>query len=126
MTISTKQKHRVEVRLNDEDYLFLMNNVEQSGMTREAYLRSLIKLLQPRGKPSEDYINVFVQLKRIGNNINQLTMLAHQTQSIDMVRLKDELFQLERVTAEIKMIASQPYKFGEELNGNNQNMVNKI
>lgn len=116
------KKFRVEVRLNKEDYDYLMSNVNESGMTREAYLRSLIHLLQPRGKPTEDYLDVLVQLKKIGNNINQLTMIAHQTKSIDMARLKDELFQLEKVTAEIKMIASQPIKLGDKSNGNNKDM----
>lgn len=114
--------HRVEVRLKHDDYVNLMNHVEQSGMTREEYIRHLFRYILPKGKPTEDYSLVLTQLKRIGNNINQITVIAHQTKSIDIVRLKEELLKLEKVTAEIKMIASQPYHVREKDNGNNEDM----
>lgn len=102
------KKKRVEVRLSDEEFEKLNRDVSKSGLSREAYLRSLIRHEMPRGKPTEDYLEVIRQLRIIGNNINQIAVIAYKTNAIDIVRYKEDVKRLKLQIADIKRIASQP------------------
>ena len=42
-----KRPHRVEVYLSDKEYDLLAKDVERSGLSREAYMRSLIQKIRP-------------------------------------------------------------------------------
>lgn len=106
-------KKRIEFRLSADEFTNLNLKVEQSGLSREAYLRSLIKNKLPRGRPSEDYLEVIHQLKKIGNNLNQIAVIAYKTHAIDIVRYKEEVKQLKIQLAEIKRIASQSIQLKE-------------
>lgn len=107
-------KKRVEFRLSQEEFKHLNLEVEKSGLSRESYLRTLIKHELPRGKPTEDYLEVIHQLKMIGNNLNQIAIIAYKTNAIDIIRYKEEVKKLKLELAEIKRIASQPIRLKEQ------------
>lgn len=106
-------KKRVEFRLSTDEFNHLNLEVEKSGLSREAYLRSLLKNELPRGKPTEDYLEVIHQLNKIGNNLNQIAVIAYKTNAIDVMRYKEEVKQLKIQLAEIKRIASRPIQLKE-------------
>ncbi|MCG4662400.1 MobC family plasmid mobilization relaxosome protein [[Clostridium] innocuum] len=108
-----RRKNEIKLRLFDDELSKLNLEVEKSGLSRESYLRSLIKHELPRGKPTEDYLEVIHQLKMIGNNLNQIAVIAHKTNAIDIVRYKEEVKKLKIQLAEIKRIASQPIQLKE-------------
>ena len=108
-----KRKNEIKLRLYDDEFNKLNLEVEKCGLSREAYLRSLIKHELPRGKPTEDYLEVIHQLKKIGNNLNQIAVIAYKTNAIDVVRYKEEVKQLKIQLAEIKRIASRPIQLKE-------------
>lgn len=108
-----KRQNEIKLRLYDDEINKLNLEVQKSGLSREAYLRSLINYEIPRGKPTEDYLEVIRQLKKIGNNLNQIAVIAHKTNAIDIVRYKHEVINLKLQLAEIKRIASQPIQLKE-------------
>lgn len=68
----------VSFRLNVDRYLELANNAETLGMTIPQFIRKKISgsvLTKMRYAPIDR--KVYVELSRIGNNINQLTKQAH-------------------------------------------------
>ena len=48
-----KRQHQVLVRLSQEEYVKLMKAVNNSGLSREEYLRSLINKKQVNGYPAD-------------------------------------------------------------------------
>jgi DNA-binding SARP family transcriptional activator len=68
---------KIEIRVNQLELLTLRDRAEQTGKTLSAYLR-LQGLRRPiQQRQSEVSIKTYSDLGRIGNNINQLTHLAH-------------------------------------------------
>lgn len=68
----------VSFRLNVDRYLELANNAETVGLTIPQFIRKKLSgsvLTRMRYSPIDR--KVYVELSRIGNNINQLTKQAH-------------------------------------------------
>lgn len=61
----------------------LNQNVQRSGLTREAYFRVLISGFVPREKPPLDFWTMKQELYYIGNNLNQIARQAHAVNAID-------------------------------------------
>lgn len=97
-----KRPHRIIVHLNNDELFQLNQACIKSGYDRENYIRSLLNGYQPAEKPSEAFSESVLQLRRIGNNINQLTMLAHRTNSIDYPQLKQELIYLNQSIGDLR------------------------
>lgn len=107
--------HRVELALNDEEYEKFLSSVHLCGMTQQAYLYSLVQNRLPQPKPSQDFFELINQLRRIGNNLNQLVMIAHKTESVDIVRYKKDITELNKNILEIREKVLLPE---ENSNGN--------
>lgn len=105
-----KRNNRVLFHLNDEEYVKLNNAVELCGLKREPYIRSLLMGYLPQPRQPLDYFKMMNELRAIGNNINQLTIKAHQTGSIDAVRLNHELEKLNTSIIWIKKEIAYPKK----------------
>ena len=89
-----KRNVAILFRLNKKEAEVLDKKVKKSGLNREAYLRQLISGVVPRDAPPPDYYSMMRELHKIGNNLNQLTKLAHQDRIFDS-DLKVKLSQLD-------------------------------
>ena len=86
MANRTKNK-RVQVRLSDYEYAFLQYNVERTGLSQEAYLRTLILDKTPKTREASELDRDIVsQLYAIGNNLNQVARMAHSIKVINAER----------------------------------------
>ncbi|WP_081819429.1 plasmid mobilization protein [Maribacter sp. Hel_I_7] len=89
-------------RLSVDQYLALAHNAESLGITIPDYIRKKISGRPlPRTRISPENRKLFVELSRIGNNINQLTRNSH----LKMHAPKSLFYQLEelrRVLHELK------------------------
>ena len=94
----------------DDEFNKLNLEVEKSGLSREAYLRSLIKHELPRGKPTEDYLEVIHQLKKIGNNLNQIAQKAHVLNVVDVQRYDKEVRKFNEAVRKITEAVILPEK----------------
>lgn len=73
-----KRTHRVQVRLNDNEYDFLKSQIKRTGLTTEAYLRKIIANKTPKTKEfAERDRDIIAQLNAIGNNLNQISRRAN-------------------------------------------------
>ena len=79
----TTRKNKIDLRLSDRELERLNRDVKKAGMSREAYLRQLIKKIQPKELPSADYTDILKNLRQIGNNMNQIAAKANATGVVD-------------------------------------------
>lgn len=91
-----KRKNRVEIRLSDDELDYLNKAVAKTGLSREAYLRLIIQKIVPAEKPYPDLKETIDQLRKIGNNLNQIAMVAHKTNSIDVMKYKKNFDELQK------------------------------
>ena len=75
--------------MTEEEWLALDKKVTEMGIPKGTYLRNLASRILLKPVPDEKLIEILKQMRHIGNNINQLTIVANKTGSIDMVLLKD-------------------------------------
>lgn len=81
------RNRRVQVRLTDDEYDYLQYNVSRTGLTQEAYLRTLILEKIPKTKTvTELDRSILSQLYAIGNNLNQIARMANSIRVINAER----------------------------------------
>lgn len=91
----------IPFRLTDEEADKLNDLVKRSGLSREEYLRQLIRGLEPREAPPTDYYGMMTELHQIGHNLNQIVRKAHTLNVIDVQRYDEAVAQFKKVVEEI-------------------------
>ncbi len=97
-----KRQHRVEIYLSDKEYDLLTKDVERSGLSREAYVRSLMKKIRPKELPPMDFSNVLREIRQLNVNMNQIAMKAHSLNMIDAPHYEKCHKELQSIVGEIK------------------------
>ena len=77
------RKHRITIRLNDDEYQRLCEWSSVSKRTMNAYLRELINGFTPVAFPPAEYSQVIWELQKIGVNMNQIASKAHSLGFVD-------------------------------------------
>ena len=77
------RKHRITIRLNDDEYQSLCEWSSASKRTMNAYLRELINGFTPVAFPPAEYSQVIWELQKIGVNMNQIASKAHSLGFVD-------------------------------------------
>ena len=72
-----KRNVHIQFWLDKKEAEAFQKKVKKSGLSREAYLRHLANGLEPQDAPPPDYYAMMRELHGIGNNLNQLTVLAN-------------------------------------------------
>lgn len=98
----------VLLRLTDDELTHLHLLVGKSGLSQEAYLRSLVDGLRPRDKPPPDYFAMMRELHAIGNNMNQIAAKMHSRGVMDAERYDVETRKLAAALAKITATVSSP------------------
>ena len=65
------------VRLNDDEYKKLNEKVARTNLSREQFVRELLNDAEIKDSPPADYVELIMQVRRVGSNINQLLKLAN-------------------------------------------------
>lgn len=110
-----KRKNRVEIRLSDDELNCLNKAVEKTGLSREAYLRLIIQKIVPAEKPYPDLKETISQLRRIGNNINQIAVIAYKTGSIDVMKYKRNINDLQEQIQYVLRVNGEYRKDGVDI-----------
>lgn len=103
-----KRNLRIQVWVNHEEDRKLQKYAKQSGLSREAYLRSLINGYVPKTLPPLDYYTMLRELHAIGNNLNQLAAKAHTTGHLDRTSFQREADDLRRAVQQIQEAVTAP------------------
>ena len=101
---------RIQAWLNDAEKERLDCNIKKSGLSREAYLRSLINGYIPKELPSVDYHAMMKQLRAIGNRINQIAVKANTIGFIHADEYALYADELRKTMLKIQSAVTQPEK----------------
>ena len=91
------------IRLSDEELDRLNNLVRRTHLSREEVVRRLLDGAEIKEAPPADVPLLLREIKRVGNNINQILALANAKGFLDTPRLKvamDELRSVDRLIFE--------------------------
>ena len=109
--MSSKRTNEIKIRLTDDELVHVNELAKLSGLSREAYTRMLYKKVIPRPCPSDELLETITQLRRIGNNINQIAFVANSTKIIDKDYFKECFQEVRNEILSIKKIISVPQTF---------------
>lgn len=70
--MAKKTTYELCLRLNTDEVQKLQTDAENSGLSRSAYLRRLIMGAKIRPRPPKELQELYTEINRIGNNINQI------------------------------------------------------
>ena len=74
---------KIDLRLTESEAAALNRDVRKAGVSREAYLRSLIRKMPLKEKPPTDVIDILKNLQQINNNMNQIAVKANAKGFVD-------------------------------------------
>lgn len=91
------RNHKPTFRVSDEEFEIIAQKARQSALNTSEYLRAAAldkKIMVIEG--GEDLNELVKELKKIGNNINQLTAMCHQgkivvVQERDLMQVKEKV-----------------------------------
>lgn len=67
-----KRQHKIEVRLNDEEYFKLEDTISKMETNRSEYLRKLIVGTRIKEKPPDEFYKYMKEFSLMGSNLNQI------------------------------------------------------
>lgn len=74
---------QIIVRLSADEHKKLKRDLQKTGYTQTAYIRSLLNKSVPKEKPDDRFYDVMRQLSAIGNSMNQIARKANALGFID-------------------------------------------
>ena len=108
------------IRLNTQEQQNLAKQVKKSGLSQEAFIRSLINGYMPKELPPPDYFSMIRELHAIGSNLNQIAAKANATGHIDTTVFQYEANRLKRTVQEIQAAVTAPERRNSD--GNHSDM----
>ena len=113
--IKRKRYRSVAFRLTEEEWQTVDERSRIMGISKSRYMRNLALGIVPRPLPSGELLEILRQLRHIGNNINQLSMAANRTGSLDTVLYKDNYALLQRQISKLMDMMLQPSFIQEDI-----------
>ena len=83
--------------LNDAEFETLESKVKQTSLSREGFIRNLIDDVPIQEKPPADIHKLIWEVRRVGNNIDQILMIANTKGLLDVPQLRKAMADLRDV-----------------------------
>lgn len=96
-----RRKIKIDLRLNESEAAMLNQYVEKSGLSREAYLRALIKHTPIKEIPPIEFTQTLKAMQQISNNMNQIAVKANGMNFIDTVAYWDNVNWIQRTIGDL-------------------------
>ena len=98
------RNHRVVFYLNDREFEAFEEKAKRSSRSREAFIRKAIEDVQIKELPPADLHKLIWELRRVGNNIDQILMIANSKGILNIPDLRKAIDDLREAE---KLIVSQ-------------------
>ena len=98
------RNHRVVFYLNDREFEDFEQKAKRSSRSREAFIRRAIQEVQIKELPPADLHKLIWEIRRVGNNIDQILMIANAKGILNIPDLRKAIDDLREVE---KLIVSQ-------------------
>ena len=98
------RNHRVVFYLNDKEFEAFEQKAKRSSRSREAFIRKAIEDVQIKELPPADLYKLIWEIRRVGNNIDQILMIANTKGILNIPDLRKAIDDLRETE---KLIVSQ-------------------
>ena len=98
------RNHRVVFYLNDREFEAFEEKAKRSSRSREAFIRKAIQEVQIKELPPADLHKLIWEIRRVGNNIDQILMIANTKGILNIPDLRKAIDDLRETE---KLIVSQ-------------------
>ena len=98
------RNHRVVFYLNDKEFEAFEQKAKRSSRSREAFIRRAIQEVQIKELPPADLHKLIWEIRRVGNNIDQILMIANSKGILNIPDLRKAIDDLRETE---KLIVSQ-------------------
>ena len=98
------RNHRVVFYLNDREFKAFEEKTKRSSRSREAFIRKAIEDVQIKELPPTDLHKLIWEIRRVGNNIDQILMIANAKGILNIPDLRKAIDDLREAE---KLIVSQ-------------------
>ena len=99
-----KRIHEIKIRVSPDELATLNKQVEKAGISREHFCRNAIQGVAIRENPPADLYKLIWEIRRVGNNIDQILMIANTKGILNIPDLRKAIDDLREVE---KLIVSQ-------------------
>ena len=101
-----KNIYEICLRLNEKETRALKEKAKRCGLSKSAYLRRLILDLPVKARPPEAIHELYVEINRIGTNINQIARACNAGVTDPSSAAAQALFLLQKVYVLMESAAS--------------------
>jgi len=108
-----KRNVRVWARLDEGEFDAIMRRVRRTGLSREAYIRSVLLGSVPREKPDERFYSLMNELGGMAASVGRLSRNAATFSPADAQMLKSEADKWGRFQLEVRRSVLLPEKLLE-------------
>ena len=98
------RNHRVVFYLNDREFEAFEEKAKRSSRSREAFIRKAIEDVQIKELPPADLHKLIWEIRRVGNNIDQILMISNAKGILNIPDLRKAIDDLREAE---KLIVSQ-------------------
>ena len=99
-----KRNKEIILWLTEEEYAQLKERVAKTPLTMQAYLRNVIRNIQPRERVQLDLVEVLKKLQRIGTNMNQIAFTANSLNFVDTAAYWENVESLKSTMRELREV----------------------
>ena len=99
-----KRNHRIVFYLNDKEFEAFEQKAKRSSRSREDFIRRAIQEVQIKELPPADLHKLIWEIRRVGNNIDQILMIANTKGILNIPDLRKAIDDLREAE---KLIVSQ-------------------
>ena len=99
-----KRIHEIKIRFSPDELATLSEQVKRAGISREQFCRNAIQGVAIRENPPADLHKLIWEIRRVGNNIDQILMIANTKGILNIPDLRKAIDDLREVE---KLIVSQ-------------------
>lgn len=103
-----KREYHFHLFLNDTEKRILFQGAEKAGLSKSAYLRSLITGHVPKAQPNADFFALYRELNAIGNSLNQIAAKANTVGFINATEYDRTAKEVQELTLKIYQAVTRP------------------
>ena len=99
-----KRNHEIKIRFSPDELASLNAQAKKAGISREQFCRNAIQGVVIRENPPADLYKPIWEIRRVGNNIDQILMIANTKGILNIPDLRKAIDDLREAE---KLIVSQ-------------------
>lgn len=103
-----KRTHEIKIRLSQAELDALNTQVAKTRLSREQFCRNAIRGVAIRENPPADLHKLIWEIRRVGNNIDQILTIASAKNLLDVPHLRKTISDLREVEKLIAATYEQP------------------